>query len=251
LIITGLNCKYQIDCGFIQKHEGLLFMGYIPTNRDGTPREASGVTISMGVDLGSGIISRPELQKVFNNNVKDSTYIALDHVLHKKAVDAEAALAKLKNPVVPPCIENTPTNSRCVFSTLAIDLDQAQMLFDDAENDKLQFLIPAWASDTNKLYRASKYKIFSDLPAEAQTVLFDLIYAGLLYTRDPNAETKKRNPALATFEMQSKRVWDDMIGNLWTQAASDLQTLATMDPDHRTRISDDAVLLQTMAIRLQ
>lgn len=226
-------------------------MAYIPTNPDGTPREASGVTISMGVDLGSGIISRPELQKVFNNNVNDTTYIALDHVLHKKAVDAEASLAKLKNPVVPPCIENTPTDSRCVFPSLTIDLDQAQMLFDDAENDKLQFLVPAWASDTNKLYPASKYKTFSDLPAEAQTVLFDLIYAGLLYTRDPNAETIKRNPALATFEMQSKRVWNDMIGNLWTQAVSDLQTLATMDPGHRTCISDDAVLLQTMTIRLQ
>jgi len=249
-IVFSLTCEYQIDCDFIQKHEGLLWTAYIPTNA-GVPREASGVTISMGVDLGSGIISRKELEEVFNNNTNDPTYIALSHVLDKRAVQAEQALARLKNPMVPACVENSPYDSRCVFSTLTISLDQAQMLFDDAEGKKLDFLVPAWANFTKAHYPASAYKTFNALPPEAQTVLFDLTYAGLLYTRDPSAQTKKKNPSLATFIMQSKRFWYDMIGNLWSDAVSDLNVLATMDPDHRTRIADDAALLQTMATRLQ
>jgi hypothetical protein len=55
---VGLNCPLQIDCQFITAHEGGLFLyPYIPANYNSATntsvvRGSSGVTVSVGVDMG-------------------------------------------------------------------------------------------------------------------------------------------------------------------------------------------------------
>jgi hypothetical protein len=206
------------------------------------PTLTSGVTISQGVDLGPNtVISQNELLAVFGNNKSDPIYKALDSVLTQPG-----SFGNIEEWAI--CC--SPASPYCVFSGLSITLPQAQMLFDDAAKQKVTDLTNYWSA---AIKSNSQYKLFSDLPSEAQTVLFDLHYVGLLFVRNPSAHTIKTDPTAAAYISQSKRFWDDMVGANWTQAVNDLialKAVALLDPfyeGYAGRISDDASVLQVLA----
>jgi hypothetical protein len=114
----------------------------------------------------------------------------------------------------------------------------ARTLFDDAAYSKLYStdksnygLAVEWPLSTQKSYPASPYPQFSDLPPEAQTVLFDLDYVGLFTYSDP--------------------FWHDMTATEWQLAVSDLNKLANANASgYKSRILDDANLLQQLPDQL-
>jgi hypothetical protein len=229
----SLACPLKIDCSFIENHEGLLPFAYIPLN-GGKVRGSSGVTVSMGVDLGPLTpISLGDLTTIFTNDPSNQpTYAALRSVLGQSG-HAAFALPKTNYPY-------QQTKTRYEFQTLTISFQQAQMFFDYAANTKVAALQSLWFRDVPKV---SSYPSISDLPTEAQTVLFDLIYVGLFHTKGGGNGT-----SLASL---SALFWSDMTTSNWGTAVADLKALSAFETsnnnsDYAKRFNDDATLLQAL-----
>jgi hypothetical protein len=63
----GLSCPLKVDCKYVARHEGGLFLyPYLPASLNANTntwvvRGNSGVTVSIGVDLGAGQITAADL----------------------------------------------------------------------------------------------------------------------------------------------------------------------------------------------
>src|SRR5262249_20968969 len=158
-----------------------------------------------GVDLGGGKITLDLLRSVFNEttteskrcmsfnqSANDKIFTALCKALNLQGADALN--------VMPPPVSPSETAQRFTWPDLAINQQQAQMLFDDVAATTLDWLVSRWKVDTKSTNPMSQFNLFSKLPPEAQTILFDLHYVGLLYRQ---ARTIPNDPKLTLIESQS------------------------------------------------
>jgi hypothetical protein len=181
--------------------------------------------------------------------------LALNNVI---GLPAAEVLNAMPTPVQP-----TLDAQRYTWPKLLMTQEQAQALFDDAAARILGWLEDRWKVDTKHNNPTSRFKSFADLPPEAQTVLFDLRYVGLVYRV---AHVVKNDPKQTLLEAQSAQFWQDMIANKWNAAVQDLVNLANTelidqsksksqrsDPpnsDYANRFKDGAGLLLAMISQL-
>ncbi|MBR1156268.1 pesticin C-terminus-like muramidase [Bradyrhizobium sp. JYMT SZCCT0428] len=159
---------YSINWSFVHSHEGgNLLTPYVPLSSPGVVAGRSGITLGIGVDLSSGIISQSDFASLFPDYASNPNLKFL-YGATNASTSKSAALAYLETGEV-------EKKSRIETSmSVSVTQSQANKLTAFAESETLADLITAWQGSS--LWGGTAVVPISALPAQAQTVLVDVAF---------------------------------------------------------------------------